>query len=226
MNVIKKPPDKYRTVKCSIKSIIKKDLDMNILFNAMMRTHKIVIHTYQFLRLWILNKYHNNLNIPLINDDVIKMAFKSLIIESSGPKPKGTNLNLFNEFKLFYESQYKNLNYNNKIDGKNLSQILGYMSIDMLTNIENNVKMHFFKYVKKFVNSSFRIINNTILEIVNDNNKSTVTRNVQHLEIMLSKEWFSEALTQQQLTDINSCIANGNTYTAEPIIEDIETEEV
>ena len=73
---------------------------------------------------------------------------------------------------------------------------------------------------------SVNLINNTILEIVNDNNKSTVTRNVQHLEIMLSKEWFSEALTQQQLTDINSCIANGNLYTAEPIIEDIATEEV
>jgi hypothetical protein len=61
---------------------------------------------------------------------------------------------------------------------------------------------------------SVNLINNTILEIVNDNNKSTVTRNVQHLEIMLSKEWFLEALTQQQLTDINSCIANGNSYTA------------
>jgi hypothetical protein len=73
---------------------------------------------------------------------------------------------------------------------------------------------------------SVNLINNTILEIVNDNNKSTVTRNIQHLEIMLSKEWFLEALTQQQLTDINSCIANGNSYTAEPIIEDIVTEEV
>ena len=61
---------------------------------------------------------------------------------------------------------------------------------------------------------SVNLINNTILEIVNDNNKSTVTRNVQHLEIMLSKEWFLEALTQQQLTDINICIANGNSYTA------------
>ena len=73
---------------------------------------------------------------------------------------------------------------------------------------------------------SVNLINNTILETASDDNKSTVTRNVQHLEIMLSKEWFSEALTQQQLTDINSCIANGNSYTAEPIIEDIATEEV
>ena len=73
---------------------------------------------------------------------------------------------------------------------------------------------------------SVNLINNTILELVSNDNKSTITRNIQHLEIMLSKEWFLEALTQQQLTDINSCIANGNSYTSEPIIEDIVTEEV
>jgi hypothetical protein len=73
---------------------------------------------------------------------------------------------------------------------------------------------------------SVNLINSTILETITNEKKSTVTRNIQHLELMLSKEWFSEALTQQQLTDINSCIANGNSYTAEPIIEDIETEKV
>jgi dTDP-glucose pyrophosphorylase len=73
---------------------------------------------------------------------------------------------------------------------------------------------------------SVNLINNTILEIVNNNNKSTITRNVQHLEIMLSKEWFLEALTQQQLTDINSCIENGNLYNAKPITEETVTEEV
>ena len=32
-----------------------------------------------------------------------------------------------------------------------------------------------------------------------------VNRNVEHLRIMLGKEWFSEGLTEQQKTDINSC---------------------
>jgi hypothetical protein len=85
------------------------------------------------------------------------------------------------------------------------------------------------QYPQQSISAAFdsvNLINNTILEIVNDNNKSTVIRNVQHLEIMLLKEWFLEALTQQQLTDINSCIANGNSYTAESIIEDIVTEEL
>ena len=31
---------------------------MNKLSDAMIRTNKIIIHTYQFMRLWILNKYH------------------------------------------------------------------------------------------------------------------------------------------------------------------------
>jgi len=47
----KKPPDKYRTVKCSIKSIVKSDFDYNKLFDACFRSHQIVIHTYQLLRL-------------------------------------------------------------------------------------------------------------------------------------------------------------------------------
>ena len=86
---IKKPPDKYRTIKCSLKSITKGSLNNTTLFDACLRTHQIVIHTYQFLRLWILNKYHNKQEIPTITDDTIKMAFKSLLKDSQGPKQIG-----------------------------------------------------------------------------------------------------------------------------------------
>ncbi len=33
-----------------------------------------------------------------------------------------------------------------------------------------------------------------------------LNRNVEHLRIMLAKEWFSEGLTEQQRIDINSCL--------------------
>jgi hypothetical protein len=170
----KKPPDKYRTVKCSIKTIIKPNFDMNKLFDACFRTHQIVIHTYQFLRLWILDKYHNNNKIiPNIIDDTIKMAFKSLIKDSQGPKPKGSNLELYEEFVKLYNDQYKHINYDTKLDGKNLSSILGYMATDMITNIENNIKLHFIKYLNRFVNSSFKLINN---ELLNNCEKGTKTK--------------------------------------------------
>jgi hypothetical protein len=164
MNILKKPPDKYRTIKCSLKSISKNELNQTKLFDACYRTHQIVIHIYQFLRLWILKKYHNKQEIPIITDDTIKMAFKSLLKDSQGPKPKGTNLNLYNEFKKLYDDEYKKLNYEFKLDGVNLSQILGYMSVDMLTNIKNNIKLHFIKYLNRFVNSSFKKQNNKLLE--------------------------------------------------------------
>ena len=59
---------------------------------------------------------------------------------------------------------------------------------------------------------SVNLINNTILEIIDNENKSTVSRNVEHLQLMLGKEWFSEALTEQQLLDINNCIEDGSLY--------------
>jgi hypothetical protein len=68
---------------------------------------------------------------------------------------------------------------------------------------------------KQSINAAFdsvNLINNTILEIIDDENKSTVSRNVEHLQLMLGKEWFSEALTEQQLLDINNCIEDGSLY--------------
>ena len=63
MQIPKKPPDKLRTIKCSFSSILKTK-DKNVidkLFSATCRTHQIITHTYQFLRLWILYKYKKNL---------------------------------------------------------------------------------------------------------------------------------------------------------------------
>ena len=172
---MKKPPDKITTVKCPLKLILKNNEHKTILFDACFRTNKIVIHTYQFLRLWILNKYHNKVTIPEISENTIKMIFKAITCESKGPKPKGDNLTLFNEFKLFHNEHYKNLGLNEKLNGLHLSQILNNMATDMLTNIENNVKLHFFKYVNRFVNSSFKKINSDIIE-KSENGKKTEIR--------------------------------------------------
>ena len=122
MNSENKPPDKYRTIKCSLNAIFKDKKYYDKLFDATNRTHQLVIHTYQFLRLWILDKHKKNIDIPNITEDTIYMAFKALIKESSGPKPKGSNLELLNEFNKFYEKKYKKLGYCDKIDCVNISQ--------------------------------------------------------------------------------------------------------
>lgn len=50
-----------------------------------------------------------------------------------------------------------------------------------------------------------------IVKLQNEQNltqkqQDTITRNVQHLQIMLSKAWFTQALTSQQLADIQAVI--------------------
>lgn len=71
--------------------------------------------------------------------------------------------------------------------------------------------------VQQHINAAFdsvNLINDEITKEVTDNRKDTVKRNVQHLELMIAKDWFAAGCTEQQVTDINACIAAGNTYTA------------
>ena len=144
----KKPPDKYNCIKVPFSKIIIDETKKNKIFDCVVRTNKITIKTYQLLRLWILYKYHKKEEIPIITENTIKMAQKSILEKSAGPKPKGNNLALFNEFKEFHSFTLEN--------GVNLSQILGYNATSIITAIENNIKMHFFDYVRRFINSYFK----------------------------------------------------------------------
>jgi hypothetical protein len=74
----KKPPDKIITTKCSLDKILLEPDFKPILFDVCFRTNKIVIHTYQFLRLWLLHKYKNNLDIPEINFNTLKIMLSKL----------------------------------------------------------------------------------------------------------------------------------------------------
>jgi hypothetical protein len=59
---------------------------------------------------------------------------------------------------------------------------------------------------------SVNLINKLVLETADDKKKANVERNVQHLELMLTKEFFTEALTTEQRTEIETCIEVGNAY--------------
>ena len=71
--------------------------------------------------------------------------------------------------------------------------------------------------VQKHITAAFdsvNLINKTITDPVTEETKNTVERNFQHLEIMMAKDWFANALTPTQTTDINASIAAGKAYVA------------
>lgn len=150
---MRKPPDKYKCIKLPITSILNKNDESKKIFNtiqdAVYRNNYITTKTNLLLRLWCLEKYHNGIDIPLIDENTIKMCMKSLILASSGPNPKNNNLLLLNEFKNLHNFTLE--------DGVNLSSILNYYAITILTSIETNIKMHFFDYVNRFINSYFKV---------------------------------------------------------------------
>jgi len=61
---------------------------------------------------------------------------------------------------------------------------------------------------------SVNLINKLVTETINDKKKANVERNVKHLELMLTKEFFSTALTAEQRSEIEACITAGNSYIA------------
>src|SRR5437868_4787830 len=166
----------YITSKCRLDSIIK-DKESKIiqttLFEYVMRVHKIVIYTYQLLRLWILKQYYDglkqenkNFTLPIISKDLIRTSLGVFAKETNYGKNKQEDTSkIYEELKKFYDEEcYYNDNKgvkhnifgNDKIDGHNLTQILTYMSTDMFKNIENNIKLNFTNYVRRFVNSCFK----------------------------------------------------------------------
>ena len=81
MELEEKPPDPseqvYRIIKCPLKCVLKKYNTLQpIIENAVIDINEIVMLSYQFIRLYLLDKFNNNKELPVINKqfvlDVIK----------------------------------------------------------------------------------------------------------------------------------------------------------
>lgn len=62
---------------------------------------------------------------------------------------------------------------------------------------------------------SVTFITKKITEPKTEERVKGVNRNVKHLEYMLTKDWFSGALSTQQRTDIDTAITQGKAYCSE-----------
>jgi hypothetical protein len=69
--------------------------------------------------------------------------------------------------------------------------------------------------IQKSIDAAFdsvNLINQDVLLEKTKERLDEVERNYRHLEIMLAKEWFSEALTIEQYDDIDAAIEAGKSY--------------
>jgi hypothetical protein len=152
----KKPPDKNTSVKCPLDDIVRSPQLRLILDDAAFRVHQLIIHNYQFIRLWILHKYHLNLDLPTLTQATFTTGFAALKLQEPGKRSVGaTNLALFQEFRRLIQTDYQSLNYNSHINGAYLTSPLNYAAKEMLTAVETNIKVNLTKYINRFVDLCF-----------------------------------------------------------------------
>ena len=162
----------YKCYKIKLKNIINDKSDILELENICKYHNEYVTHVYQFLRLYVLSKYHKNEDIPVIDFNFISSIFKCLSSSNAGPKVSGEHLTTLNDLKTFYDSNYKNLCADLKINSARQSQMINYSIVDMVTNFENNIKLNFEKYVRFFINSVFL---EEILKKIENNDEKIIT---------------------------------------------------
>src|SRR5579871_5933062 len=156
----KPPPGKFRIIKCGLKGIVLKQFPLHTLSDAIRRTNQLVSIVSLFIKAFLLFKVKNKEPLPLISRAFIQQAFRVCALKTNlGRKPEGENLIIYNEFLSFFDLHFKLLFPSSNFQltsAANLSHLLGYAHVGMLTSFETNIKEHFFSHLYHFVNVYFQ----------------------------------------------------------------------
>ena len=152
--------DFMKTNKDNIKNVLK-DNNINPIINELVsRTNKIVVHSYQFLKLYFIHLFHNNQPFPTLDKEFICDIFKVITKRkcNSGGYRDDNMPELLKTLTTFYkEHYYKTIIKDETLYYDKLSYILAYEAIDMITNINNNIQEHFIDHLNKYVNIIFDV---------------------------------------------------------------------
>jgi len=175
--------DYMKTIKDNIKNVIRDETILNNINDLVIKTNKIVIHSYQFLKLYLLDLYKNNKSFPLIDKEFICDIFKVVTIRKCNTGGY-TEENMPEQQKLlqnFYNKNYKETTIKDDVlYYDKMSYILAYEAIDMETNINVNIQEHFLQHLYKFINISLNIKQER--DKITEENKDKTIRKEKHKE--------------------------------------------
>ena len=100
----------YKCIKTSLKSIAKNEFVISKLNNTAIMSNKIVIHSLQFLKLYLIHLFDNNQKLPVINKQFINSILKTVCSSSAkGRPPSETTKGIKDTLKIFYDLHYGDL---------------------------------------------------------------------------------------------------------------------
>ena len=152
-----KPPEFFKSIKTSLKSILKHpEINTAKINDVVIKSHKIVIHTLQFLKLYLMHHYEtHNQSLPVIDKKLINTTMKVICgvkDEKRGRPPNKDTLELKDKLTMYYKEHYLQYTQEDKLDYTYMSNVLAYLTEDIITMYENNIQLHYVDYVERFVN--------------------------------------------------------------------------
>jgi hypothetical protein len=174
----------YKTFKIPLKTILlNRDTIHPVVNHLVFEINDLVIHTYQFIRLYVLNCYTNKQPLPELDENFISYCIKSLgTRDNRGKKCKDTEL--LETLEKFYQEEYQPLLNHEKTNLKNTSFLLPYLATQIHSSLHNNLQEHFIQHFLRFINK-------TTTEITEE--KSTLFQFKKHLfDLTETNEMFSE----------------------------------
>ena len=140
----------FKTFKVPLKSICKEEFLPKI-EEVVIKLNELVIHSYQFIRLFILYCYNNNFDFE-ITEEFIRQSISIL----GDTKIRGIckNKELHEKIKWFYLNQYQPLVNHIKPDISNMTHFTASIATQLYTMYSNNALQRFESHFRRFVNET------------------------------------------------------------------------
>ena len=144
----------YITIKTTLKSLLRNKTEtLPCINNLVCELNDLVIHAYQFIRLYVLEGYNNGEELPKIDEKFITYCIKTLGLKTNqGRKSKDTEL--LERLYSFCDKVYKPLLKYKCVSLKNKSKLISYLATQIHTSLHNNIQERFCQHFLRFINKT------------------------------------------------------------------------
>lgn len=143
----------YTTIKTTLKSVLKDFQILPQLENLVQEMNDLIIHVYQFIRLYLLYLYDQEVDFPEINEPFIMSCIKTLgTRDNRGAKSK--DIKLLETLDKFYLEDYQPLLNHEKTNLRNKTFLLPYIATQIYTSLTVNIQEHFVQHLLRFINKT------------------------------------------------------------------------
>jgi len=144
----------FQTIKTTLKSILLNHNEIQPeINNLVFAMNDLMIHSYQFIRLYVLHCYSNQSSLPEIDETFILYCIKALGVRDNRGK-KSADVELLEKLDKFYITEYQPLLNHEKTNLKNTTFMLPYLATQIHTSLSNNAQEHFIQHFLRFINKT------------------------------------------------------------------------